>query len=156
MLLGCLFLLAVGLVKRKGFGIVQIVLFRDIAQLCHFLRCLTSEFHGKFHPKNWYRMNHEGMSKGHPTSKLSPKPLRDISKLLAMYNDCLKRSFYHLEKFDLFEYLSWKLKYLKIYRMIFSSWTLPSKNLQTNHLLFETSRWPFWVTKIAKTSLPKT
>ena len=43
---------------------------------------------------------------GHPTSKLSKRPLKDISRLLVIYKDCLKRCFYHLDKFDLFGYLS--------------------------------------------------
>ena len=36
---------------------------------------------------------------GHPTSKLSQKPLRDIFRPLVMYNDCLKICFYELEEF---------------------------------------------------------
>ena len=38
-------------------------------------------------------------------SKLSKMSLRDISRLLEMYKDCLKICFYHLEEFGLFEYL---------------------------------------------------
>ena len=43
---------------------------------------------------------------GHPTSKLSKNPLRDISRLLVMFKDCLKSCFDQLEIFDLFGFLS--------------------------------------------------
>ena len=48
----------------------------------------------------------ESIFQGHPASKLSQKPLKDISRLLVIYKDCLKRCFYQLEEFDLFGYLS--------------------------------------------------
>ena len=52
-------------------------------------------------PFNLYRLKLVIQAlQGHPTSKLSQKPLRDVSRLLAMYKDCLKR------EFDLFGYLS--------------------------------------------------
>ena len=41
-----------------------------------------------------------------PNERLSQRPLRDIPRLLVVYKDFLKRCFYHLEKFDLFGYLS--------------------------------------------------
>ena len=43
---------------------------------------------------------------GHPTSKLAKNPLRDISRLLVMFKDCLKICFDQLEKFDLFGFPS--------------------------------------------------
>ena len=50
------------------------------------------------------------LDQGHPTSRLSQKPPREISRHLLMFKDCLKRCFYHLEEFDLFGYLSSNLK----------------------------------------------
>ena len=49
-----------------------------------------------------------------------------------MCKDCPERCFYHLEEFDLFGYLGWKLKCPKILgNEIFiseiASWSLPSK-----------------------------
>ena len=42
-----------------------------------------------------------------PNEQIKPKALRDISRLLVMFEDCLKRcSIYHLEEFDLLGYLS--------------------------------------------------
>ena len=58
-----------GLVKIKGFRIVRILVFPVttfffffFAFFCRKIHCLTSEFHGKFHEKNRYPMNHEAMS----------------------------------------------------------------------------------------------
>ena len=67
------------------------------------------------HRKNF--INTTGLSEkaqGHPTSKLAKNHLREISRLLVMFKDCLKSCFYQLEKFDLFGFLSRKLKCPKI------------------------------------------
>ena len=39
---------------------------------------------------------------GHPTNKGGKNLFKDISRLLVIYKDRLKRCFYHLEEFDLF------------------------------------------------------
>ena len=39
-----------------------------------------------------------GDYQGHPTSKLSQKPSRYVSRLLIMYKDCLNRCFCHQEE----------------------------------------------------------
>ena len=59
-----------------------------------------------------FRLSHEFRKhfliadQGHPTNKLSQKPLTGIIRLLVIYKACLKRHFNHLEQFDLFGYFS--------------------------------------------------
>ena len=67
----CLFILTACRFRenKKFWNCPLVLVFPVTAQLNHFLRfllqkihCLASEFHGKFHWKNRYRMNHEGIS----------------------------------------------------------------------------------------------
>ena len=44
--------------------------------------------------------------RGTQRANLAKNPLRDISRLLVMFKDCLKSCFDQLEKFDLFGFLS--------------------------------------------------
>ena len=58
-------LLAVWLVKLKGFGVsvtASLNHFLCFLQYKNPLPIVTSKFHGKFHVKNRYHMNHEAMS----------------------------------------------------------------------------------------------
>ena len=92
---------------------------------------------------------------GHPTNKFSQKPLRDIFRLLVMYKDCLKRCFYNLAEFDQLGYLGWKLTCPKCSRRIslFQKLLAESCRLRTSNRTIcssETSRWPIYVSKIAK------
>ena len=57
----------VELVKIKGFRIVRVLVFpvNEIFFFAFFstkIDCLTNEFHGKFHEKNRYPMNHKARS----------------------------------------------------------------------------------------------
>ena len=83
------------------------------------------------------QLSKSSMVSGHPTCKLSQKALKDISRLLVMYKDCLKRYFYHQEEFDLFGNLRCMREILgnDIFISEIASWTLPSKNFQPNHFL---------------------
>ena len=97
-------------------------------------------------------------AQGHPTIKWTRSP--DIFGLLVMFKDCLKSCFNQLEKFDLFGFLSKKLKCPKILGnelliSEFASLTLPSKNFSANFFLPKNARRPSLEPKIAKISLPK-
>ena len=122
---------------------------------------LMGSFTGNFSPIVWSELSTQERGflqaqkmgkrlinkQGHPMSKLSQKHLKNISRLLVMYKDCLKRYFYHPGEFDLFGYLSWELKCPEIigndiFISEIASWTLPSNFFQPNHFLIRNC----WVT----------